>query len=306
MAANPTPDNNDILRALADRLADGCHKHETALGIKQNTEARVRADIATLLEAGTQVGLKKGALDDANVAIEIADSAAVTLLTACKGVLRLKLGERWNSKWEATGFPDQSTAVPNTQDARFALLQALKNYFTHMPASENADFGVTAAACDAAWIVYSDAREQLAGADSAMTTAFENRTLGENALRSRVRGLINELEQLLADDDARWEDFGLNIPANPTAPEAVASVTLEAMTNHRIGVAWPYAVRATRYGIDLKIVGVDDDFARKTSVKDLETILKGLTAGQVVRIRIVAGNDGGEASPSPEAEVMVI
>ena len=43
MAANPTPDDDDILIALTEDLADGCHLHEVTLGIKQQTEAVMRA-----------------------------------------------------------------------------------------------------------------------------------------------------------------------------------------------------------------------------------------------------------------------
>ena len=49
MSSNATPDNNDILRALADRIADGCHTHEVALDIKQNTEAAIRTAIEQLV-----------------------------------------------------------------------------------------------------------------------------------------------------------------------------------------------------------------------------------------------------------------
>ncbi len=150
MASNPTPDNNKILRALADHMADGCHVHEAALGLLQNTEVKVRADIATLQAAELQVGLKKKAVDDAYVALEAADQAGLERLTACKLRLALVLGQRWNAAWEATGFPDQSTAVPNTMEPRFTLLADLKAYFTAVPASASAEGGATAALCDAA------------------------------------------------------------------------------------------------------------------------------------------------------------
>src|SRR5947208_3533620 len=84
MASNPTPDQNDILRALADRIADGCHTHETAIGIKQNTEAVIRAAIAGLGTAEMQVGLKKQAVDDAYTALQAADGAGATTLMNCK------------------------------------------------------------------------------------------------------------------------------------------------------------------------------------------------------------------------------
>ena len=306
MSSNATPDNNDILRALADRIADGCHQHEGPIGIKQNTEATIRAAITGLAQSELQVGLKKSALSDAFAALATEDAAGLKVLTDCKLRLAQKLGQRWNPAWEPTGFPGQSTAVPMTMDERFTLLDSLKDYFTAVPANESVDMGATAAICLAAWTALSNARQAVANAESAQTTAFGNRTTAENALRKRVRGLINELEGgLLPDDDARWEDFGLNIPANPSAPESVASVTLAPASANRLEVTWPYAVRAIRYIIEILIVGVDTEWRTGANSKDLTVILKGFTVGQIVKVRIVAANDGGNAAPCPEAQAVV-
>ena len=73
----------------------------------------------------------------------------------------------------------------------------------------------------------------------------------------------------------------------------------------RFSAAWSYAVRAVRYRIETKITGVDEDFISKANAKDLEMIVKGFTAGQVVQVRVVAINDGGEAAPSPVQTVTV-
>ena len=127
----------------------------------------------------------------------------------------------------------------------------------------------------------------------------------EDGLRKRVRGLINELGDLIAEDDARWEDFGLNIPANPSAPLSVASVAVAQASNHRLEVSWPYAVRAVRYRVETFVVGVDTEWQNAASTKDLIAMLKNLTAGQVVKVRVVSGNDGGDAAPSPEAQATV-
>ncbi len=299
MASNPTPDNNDILRALADRMADGCHTHEVTLGIKQNTEAVLRASILGLSSAEMQVGLKKQAVDSAYAALQVADDAGKTVLSNCKLRLAQKLGQRWSAAWEPTGFPDQSTAIPKTQDQRFTLLGDLNTYFTGTPANESVDMGATAALCLAAWTTLSDARQAVSNAESAQTTAFTARTAAADTLRKRVRGLIGELETLMADDDPRWEAFGLSMPADPTAPEPVPTLALTPLGNGRIAAAWGYAVRATRFRVEAKITGVDTDFVSKGSFKDLETILKGFTAGQSVQVRVVAANDGGEAAPSP-------
>lgn len=305
MASNPTPDNNDILRALADRMADGCHTHEVSIGIKQNTEAAIRAAIAGLGTAESNVGMKKLAVDDAFTAQQAADEAGKTTLMNCKLRLAQKLGNRFNASWEPTGFPNQSTAIPDSQDARLTLLNDLVTYFTNTPANESVDMGATAALCAAAATALSDARMGVSAAESAQTTAFGARAAAADTLRKRVRGLISELELLLADDDARWEAFGLNIPANPTAPESVATLVLTPLGGGRFSVAWSYAVRAVRYRIETKITGVDTDFQNKANAKDLEMILKGFTAAQVVQVRVVAINDGGEAAPSPVVSVTV-
>ena len=300
MSSNATPDNNDILRALADRIADGCHTHEVAIGIKQNTETVIRASIASLAAAELQVGLKKKAVSDAYDALKAADDAGEAVIVAAKLRLQKVLGQRWSAAWEPTGFPNQSTAVPNKQDERFTLLDSLKEYFTAVPANESVDMGATAAICLAAWTALSNARQAVANAESAQTTAFSNRTKAENALRKRVRGLINELGDLIGEDDPRWEDFGLNIPANPSAPQSVASLTLAPASANRLEVSWPYAVRAIRYIIEIFIVGVDTEWRTGGNSKDLAVILKGFAAGQTVKVRVVAAIDGGNAAPSPE------
>jgi hypothetical protein len=305
MSSNATPENNDILRALADQIADGCHTHEVPIGIKQNTEASIRAAITGLAQSELQVGLKKVAVSDAYAALATKDTEGLKVLTDCKLRLAQKLGQRWSAAWEPTGFPSQSTAVPTIMDERFTLLDSLKDYFAAVPANASVDMGATAAICLAAWTALSTARQAVANAESAQTTAFTNRTNAETALRKRVRGLIHELGDLIGDDDARWEDFGLNIPANPSAPESVASLTLAPASANRLEVSWPYAVRAIRYIIEIFVVGVDTEWRTGTHSKDLAVILKGFTAGQTVKVRIVAANDGGNAAPSPEGQAVI-
>jgi hypothetical protein len=142
-------------------------------------------------------------------------------------------------------------------------------------------------------------------AESRQTVALSNRDAAVGVLRKRVRGLIDELTILLPNDDPRWEDFGLNIPANPRAPEPVKSITATALGNGKIELVTEYATRATRFRVEQFIVGVDTEWQLKLNAKDLEVVLKGYTVGQVVKLRVVAANDGGNAAPSPEVQVTV-
>lgn len=305
MASNPTPDNPDVLRALCVRMAAGCGMHEAPLGIKQNTQAVMLAANAALSAAETAVGLRKQELAAATAALEAAHTAGFNMLTDCKLRLAKLYGQRWNANWEPTGFPNQSTAIPDDKPTRLTLLDALKNFFTAIPSAESADMGATAALCLAQWNAINAAQADVDQADSVQTAAFNTRADAVDALRKRVRGLIDELTILLPADDPRWEDFGLNIPANPTAPEPVPAVTASALGNGRIEVQYEYATRATRYRVEAFITGVDTEWQTKATPRDLEVILKNFTAGQVVKIRVISFNDGGDAQPSPEVTVTV-
>ncbi len=64
-----------------------------------------------------------------STAVTVADSNGKAFISSARRVLANNLGETWNQSWTATGFPDNSTAVPGTQAKRQALLLALKNFF---------------------------------------------------------------------------------------------------------------------------------------------------------------------------------
>ena len=64
-------------------------------------------------------------------------------------------------------------------------------------------------------------------------------------------------------------------------------------------------MRPVGYIIEIFIVGVDTEWRNGGKSKDLITILKGFTAGQIVKVRVVAANDGGNAAPCPEAQAVI-
>jgi hypothetical protein len=219
--------------------------------------------------------------------------------------LTLHLGDDWNSAWEATGFPNQSTAVPNKQEARMNLCASLKAYFTANPTHESAPFNVTAANADAKFTALSDARDlhDAKKADvTAKTGALE--TASRN-LRKRVRGLIDELGTLLTDDDARWHEFGLSRPSDPDTPEIVEDLVLTAMVAGTVKAEWSRAPRANRYRVFRQVLTVDENPVNVATVHDLETLLDGLPSGLTLQVYIKAANEAGEANQS-EVKTIVI
>lgn len=305
MAANPTPDDDDVLKALAEDLADGCQTHEVAIGIKQNTEAVIRAAITSLDAMKLARGQAETLVGTKSAAHIAADEAGTLVLKNCRLRLVKVFGSQFNSEWMTAGWPNGTTAIPTTQDARFSLLGSLNTYFTATPASESADMEATAAICGAAHTAISDARTALNNAETALSGAKDNEKAAVRTLRKRVRGLIDELDTLLADDDARYTDFGLNVPASPVAPEAIATLTLTLPSSGKIHAEWPYSTRMGATRLMKKILGVDDDFSSAGTTDGLEKTLTGFTPGVTVEIQAIAYNDGGDAPPSPTQSVVV-
>lgn len=305
MAANPTPDDDDVLCALAEDMADGCHKHEVAIDIKQNTEAKMRAALAAVTTAKAAAGAAKNLPETRHAERRAADAAGTEVLGNCRLRLAKLFGNRFSPQWEEAGFPDGSTAVPNSQDKRFALLAALKNYFHNHPASESADMEATEAVCTAAHAALSAARKALNGAKGAQSTALADGKAAAKALRKRVRGLIDELDLLLAKDDVRYLDFGLNIPANPTAPLEIADLTLTAIGDRKALAEWSYAVRMEGSRVMIKTDAPDAKFQSAGTTVGLEMLLKDLMPGSTLFVQVIPYNAAGDGGASPVRSVVV-
>lgn len=306
MAANPTPDNEDVLKALAEDIADGCHTHEVAIGIKQNMEAVIRAAVTSYEAMAMARGQAETFVGTKNSEHQQADADGAVVLKNCRLRLVKLFGGQFNSQWLTAGWPNGTTAIPSTQDGRFSLLGSLKAYFTATPAAESADMEATAAICTAAHTAVSDARTALNNAGTALTGAKTNEKAAVHTLRKRVRGLISELGTLVADDDVRYADFGLNVPANPVAPEPIETLTVTTMGSGKLHAEWTYSTRMASTRLQKKVVGVDEDFLPAGTAEGLEKTLTGFTPGDTVELRAIAYNDGGDAAPSPVASVVVV
>ena len=308
MASNPTPDDDKVLVALAEDMADGFHDHEATIGILHNTEAVMRAAITAATDSIVALGSANVNLDAKYDTLQIADAGGEAVLKNCRLRMVKLYGGQYNSNWQAAGWPNSSTAIPRTQDERFTLLGTQKTYFTLNPTAESTQADATAALCGAAHGVVSNARAAVNTAETTLTTAKSNIKTAIQVLRKRVRGLIKELEDLIADDDPRWESFGLNIPANPSAPEGIASLTATAAGGGKIHVEWAYATRmaGTRM-LTKRTTGaeIDDDFINAGTAAGLEKTLEDFVPGVIVQVKAIPYNDGGDGPESPVASVTV-
>lgn len=305
MASNPTPVDDGVLCALAEDIADGCHLHEVVIDIKQNTEAVIRAAITGVTNAKLALGGARQALTTLYETLQTRDAEGTTVLRNCRLRLVKLLGTQYSTAWGTAGFPNQSTAVPDTQDERFTLLGALKAYFVANPAAESVDMEATAAICTTAHTNVSNARAAVNVGEQAVTDEKAAEAIAVKTLRKRVRGLINELGQLIADDDSRYEAFGLNIPANPSAPEPITTFAAVAQGGGKAHTTWTYAKRMTGTRIMGQRVGVDLEAHSLGTAEGLEKTLTGLALGEW-ELSAISYNDGGDAAASPIVQLVII
>lgn len=131
------------------------------------------------------------------------------------------------------------------------------------------------------------------------------RDAAREAFRERFRGTINELEQRLPADDARWYDFGLNRPDDPATPAAPSNVIATALGSGRVLVQIDGARRANSFNYYKQIVGVDAEPVKVTNTEGTQFTIESLPAGATVKITVTGVNDAGEGPASVEVSVVV-
>jgi len=322
---NETPENQKVLLALAKKMRAGAASLQDTIGLHHHRDTTLNAAILKLegdpaaapgsnANKGSQLVYKscEDAAKDARSALKaLSDGTVKTLLTAYRDVLERIHGKKHNAGWGAAGFTD-GTAVPREHDKRQSLLAAMRSYLAAnagheatLPQPSGPPLAVTAAAALALGTTFQAAFDLVNAKEGEQANCKNLRDADKDALFDEVSGTIRELGDLLADDDPRWETFGLNIPANPNPPEPVSAATLTAVGPGREELAWPAATRATYYRLFLKIHGVDTDFQFIKRDSDLDHTFTNLTPGTTISAYIIAANPGGEAVPSPTVTKVV-
>lgn len=305
MASNQLPKPLDRLFPLCDAMLGGLGAYEVPLDVKQNTAATVAPYLASARSAENDYGAKQMARKAANNVKTAADNAAKVFIGNARKRLSKFFGEAYNTEWAAAGWPDDSTALPKTEDKRFALVESIRLYLVDHPEHASADMDVTAAIAATTHTNLNNARMDLGQKQTDQGNAKVLRDVQVAALRKRMQGLIDELATLMEDDDPRWYAFGLNRPADESLPEIALNLILMASVPGSIIADWDDALRADRYRVWLKVMGVDEDFSAVSTVYDSDATLTGLTTGATIQIYVTSVNDAGESAPSAVVEIVV-
>ncbi len=313
MASNEIAYAYDGIVEHLEDAADGAQTFEVEVGLKQNKQSNLRANLEALRGrpagpggvpaevpgAKTNWNIAKAAKTAATAALRTAVSNARKLVTACINSLKPVLGNQWNSAWNAAGFTDGSLAVP---DNPLTLLQQFRGYYVANPAREVANMNgqtCTAAACLAAWEAISDAQSASNLKDTEADAAKVALDAEIGASRKRLTGLREELDQLINDSDERWYAFGFEKPSDPSTPEMPVNlvVTIGAEGSRTLIINWDDARRADSYRVRMTRVSDSVEVVNQI-VQDSEFTATNLPAGAEVSITVTARNAAGETQPA--------
>jgi len=303
MASNRLPDALDKLMTLAEDAADGAHEHEAAIGLLQNTEAKIRADLAALVAANQHFGDMTGQNPGMTTDVTVARSNGRAFAVSLRDTLKPAFGQRASQAWVPVGFTAQSIAVPSTGEKLLPLLMSMKNFLSANAAYEvnTTKLVLTSALAGTLHTALSDARSARNNHDTDGTTALNARNVAEEKLRTRLRGLIGELELLIDPLDARWLAFGLKRPGAPDSPDAPENTRVTALGGLKLRVQCDSTPRADYFQVWKKVVGVDADFVLADSPHEPDVILENLPLGAVVEIKMRGVN---ETDPGPFGDVV--
>lgn len=323
---NETPENPKMLLAQAKGMRSGATQLQDIINLHHYRADRIQTAILKLegdpaaaagsnANKGSQLVYKlaEDATKDARAAmIAQSDGPVKTLLQGYRQAIEGVHGRTHNAGWAAAGFTS-STAVPRDHGERGTLLAAMRSYLAAHPQHEmtkpqpggSPPLQVTAAAALALGTSFQAALDLVNTCEGTQEQCKMLRDADLAGLSATVSGMTAELRDLLPDDDPRWETFGLNIPAHPRLPDAVAGLTLTSVGTGREEMSWPSAARATYFRLFLKVHGVDTDFRFVKRDNDLDHTLTGLEPGTTISAYVVAANAAGEAAPSPTVTKVV-
>src|ERR1035437_8115213 len=99
MGSNRLPDPLDNIFTLGEDMADGCHNHQAAIGLKQNLEVDVRAALDAAVLAQENYQSAWSAKTGFSTAVTVADSNGKAFISSARRVLANNLGETWSRAW---------------------------------------------------------------------------------------------------------------------------------------------------------------------------------------------------------------
>ena len=226
--------------------------------------------------------------------------AGVDFIRSVKNLLQKQCGTKYCHLWDPVGFKN-SLEVPTKAGDVKALLASMADYFTKKPALEVASLGVTAQAAGDLRQDILDAEAVLSTHEDTIATSKDTRDQAVEGLRTRLRGLINELDQLIGKEDRRRHSFGFNIPAEPATPTQPVNITVAANVPLELHIECDAVPFADHYRFWMQPAGSLDAPVNAGSAKEPLLVLENLAGGSQWNVSVSAVNHAGNEGPRSAA-----
>jgi hypothetical protein len=306
-----TGKSRPALYGLGRKMASGIQKFvgttTDKINLKQTDEANFVADYQAAVEAEDVYQGARVERSNCIAARRGLEETVDRFIGRCKAMLAEDpdFGPRWNMNYLQLGFKAGSLELPSDNDGRLEILRSLAGFYFRNTGKEVPAIEVTSVKAGALEQELSAAISKIAECETMVSQASAAREAAEEALRKRIRIVIDELEFLLDPADPRWPSFGLNKPAETQRPETVENVQASNATPRMLSLDWDPAERASRYKVRVQVVGRDQDFETVTEVFDPHADLT-FDPGTTVQVQIVAVNGAGESAPSQVIEKQIL
>ncbi len=217
MKTSPIPQPYDQLISYTYDLIEGLKKHESQLGLQQNTAASLEAIMATAKTAEQNFQESRAIPGNTlSPAQREADAKAKRFILTAKKVFGTKLGDQWSAAWAEVGYVNGSLGTPTKIGERESLLFTISQYLTRHPDFASTELEITAARA-------TQLHEELRAARAARKnytlehkTKKEVRDVAIATLKKHLSWTISDLKRVMPAGDLRWHAFGL-VTRTPSA-----------------------------------------------------------------------------------------
>ena len=285
------------LLTLGEDAADGAKEHGAGIGLLRYKEPRLREVVAAAVLARDNHEIGKQALRQFTAALGATRDEARQFAMLARDLLKPTLGNQYSEAWDPTGLVG-SLEIPKNADDLQPVMQSFGAFFTTNAGLEVAGRNVTAARSQELFTGLSDGRSAVNSQATEVKKLLIERDAKVTALRRAIRGLIDELADLIDPLDPRWLSFGLNMPGADERPDVPEKVRAVLIGNAAGIVKWDVTPRALYYRLWKKVIGVDQDPVNVGSPADANFTLQEIPPNATVELAVSAVNNGGESGRS--------
>ncbi len=262
-----------------------------------NTEEAINADVEAAETARQNCETGRSLLRGLRAAFETARVAARRLATFARDALKPTFGTEYTPAWDVTGIIG-TLEIPKNVDDLIVLMNTLAAFFTANPTLEIAVRNITAVHIQALGDALADAQAAVITQEATVGQLVDTRDAAFAALVKRIRGVIDECNQVLGPLDPRWKAFGLNMPGAEETPDQVEGLTVTLLTPTTAALKWNVPARASYFHVFQRVHGTDDELLLIATPDDPNYPLESLPANTTLDFAVSALNDGGEGQMS--------